>query len=43
MSDADEGKLRLGGMALRRWNDVSPLVRLGGEVTSEPDARVAPR
>jgi len=39
--DPDMG--RSGGMALRRWNDVSPLVRLGGEVTTEPDARVAPR
>ena len=34
---------RQGGMVLRRWNDVTPLVRLGGEVTTEPDARVAPR
>ena len=30
-------------MVLRRWNDVSPLVRLDADVTTEPDARVAPR
>ena len=34
---------RHGGMALRRWNDVSPLRAVGEPVTREADARVAPR
>jgi probable phosphoglycerate mutase len=39
--DPDIG--RLGGMRLRRFNDVSPLERAGEPVTEEPDARIAPR
>jgi len=34
---------RQGGMALRRYNDVTPLSEAGETVTAEPDVHVAPR
>jgi len=39
--DATAG--RHGGMSLRRWNDASAVLAAGEPVTTEPDARVAPR
>jgi probable phosphoglycerate mutase len=39
----DRAAGRHGGMSLRRWNDASAVAAAGEPVTTEPDARVAPR
>jgi probable phosphoglycerate mutase len=41
--DYERSAGRHGGMALRRWNDPSAVLAAGEPVTTEPDARVAPR